>query len=180
MPSPLLSSETVLPTPLPVAFALGPASMPALPHCPTDASPLPLNPPPHTTSPIAHMRHAHQLLHSLQALPSSQHPQRLPSFGYPSIYLLLVKLVKHFCWMLPSYLQWPCHTYLALGGDKGTKLRMRLTRNGIRILLTGNGITWVKDTIFWQSCYCLCSTDLALGVQENRPLPQQRRLPQTH
>ena len=50
-PSPLLSSETVLPTPLPVAFVLGPASMPhtALPHCPTDASPLPLNPPPHTT-----------------------------------------------------------------------------------------------------------------------------------
>jgi len=34
--------------------------------------------------------------------------------------------------MLPSYLQWPCHTYLALGGDKGTKLRIRLTRNGIR------------------------------------------------
>jgi hypothetical protein len=35
--------------------------------------------------------------------------------GYPSIPLLLVKLVKHFCWMLPSYLQWPCHTYLSLG-----------------------------------------------------------------
>jgi hypothetical protein len=33
--------------------------------------------------------------------------------------------------MLPSYLQWSCHTYLALGGDKGTKLRIRLTRNGI-------------------------------------------------
>jgi hypothetical protein len=33
--------------------------------------------------------------------------------------------------MLPSYLQWPWHTYLALGGDKGTKLRIRLTRNGI-------------------------------------------------
>jgi hypothetical protein len=59
-PSPLLSSETILPTPLPVAFALGPASMPhtALPHCPTDASPLPLNPPPHTTSPIAESSHA--------------------------------------------------------------------------------------------------------------------------
>jgi hypothetical protein len=69
------------------------------------------------------MRHAHQLLHSLQSLPSSQHPQRLPSLGYPSIYLLLVKLVKHFCWMLPSYLQWPCHTYLALSGDKGTKFK---------------------------------------------------------
>jgi hypothetical protein len=77
------------------------------------------------------MRHAHQLLHSLQSLPSSQHPQRLPSLGYPSISLLLVKLVKHFRWMLPSYFQWPCHTYLALGGDKGTKLRMRLTGNGI-------------------------------------------------
>jgi hypothetical protein len=79
-----------------------------------------------------HMRYVHQLLHSLQPLPSSQHPQRLPSLGYPSISLLLVKLVKHFCGMFPSYLQWSCHTYLALGGDKGTKLRMRLTRNGIR------------------------------------------------
>jgi hypothetical protein len=28
--------------------------------------------------------------------------------------------------MLPSYLQWPCHTYLALGG-----VRIRLTGNGI-------------------------------------------------
>jgi len=35
--------------------------------------------------------------------------------------------------MLPSYLQWPCHIYLALGGDKGTKLRIRLTGNGITI-----------------------------------------------
>jgi hypothetical protein len=77
------------------------------------------------------MRHPHQLFHSLQSLPSSQHPQRLPSLSYPSISLLLVKLVKHFRWMLPSYLQWSCHTYLALGGDKGTKLRIRLTRNGI-------------------------------------------------
>jgi hypothetical protein len=82
------------------------------------------------------MRHAHQLFHSLQSLPSSQHPQRLPSLSYPSIFLLLVKLVKHFCWMLPSYLQWSCHTYLALGGDKGTKLRIRLTRNGIRLRLS--------------------------------------------
>jgi len=59
-PSPLLSSETVLPTPLPVAFALGPASMShtALPYCPTDASPLPLTPPPRTTSPIAEPSHA--------------------------------------------------------------------------------------------------------------------------
>jgi hypothetical protein len=134
-PSPLLSSETVLPTPLPVAFALGPASMPhtTLPHCPTDASPLPLNPrliPPHPSL-NRHMCHSHQLLHSLQSFPSSQHPQRLPSLGYPSIPLLLVKLVKHFCWMLPSYLQWPCHIYLTLGGGKGTKLRIRLTRNGI-------------------------------------------------
>jgi hypothetical protein len=118
--------KPVLPTPLPVAFALGPASMPytTLPHCPTDASPLSLTPPssyhPH---PLLnhHMRCAHQLLHSLQSLPSSQHPQRLSSLGYPSISLLLVKLVKHFCWRLPSYLQWPCHAYLALGGNKGTK-----------------------------------------------------------
>ncbi len=59
-PSPLLSCETVLLTLLPAAFALGPASMPhkALPHCPTDASPLPLNPLPHTTSPIAESSHA--------------------------------------------------------------------------------------------------------------------------
>jgi hypothetical protein len=70
---------------------------------------------------------AHRLFHPLQSLPSPQHPQRLPSLGYSSIYLLLVKLVKHFCWMLPSYLQWPCHTYLPLGG--------------VRIRLTGNGIT---------------------------------------
>ena len=71
------------------------------------------------------------LFHPLPSLPLPQHPQRLPSLSYPSISLLLVKLVKHFCWMLPSYLQWPCHTYLAFGGDKGTKLRIRLTRNGI-------------------------------------------------
>jgi len=25
--------------------------------------------------------------------------------------------------MLPSYLQWPCHTYLALSGNKGTKFK---------------------------------------------------------
>jgi hypothetical protein len=56
-----------------------------------------------------------------------QHPQRLPSLGYPSIYLLLVELVKHFCWMLSSYLQWPCYTYLALGG-----VRILLTENGIK------------------------------------------------
>ena len=37
---------------------------------------------------------AHHLLHSLQSLPSSQHPQRLPSLGYPSLYILLVKLAK--------------------------------------------------------------------------------------
>jgi len=41
-----------------------------------------------------HMRHSHYLLHSLQPLPSSQHPQRLPSLGYPSLYPPLVKLVK--------------------------------------------------------------------------------------
>ena len=60
-----------------------------------------------------HMRYSHYLLHSLQPLPSSQHPQHLPSLGYPSLYLLLVKLVKPFCWMLSSSLQWPCYTYLA-------------------------------------------------------------------
>ena len=40
------------------------------------------------------MRYAHHLFHPLPSLSSSQHPQRLPSLGYPSIYLLLVKLVK--------------------------------------------------------------------------------------
>ena len=56
---------------------------------------------------------APHLFHPLPSLSSPQHPQRLPSLGYPSLYLLLVKLVKHFCWMLPNYLQWPCYTYLA-------------------------------------------------------------------
>ena len=58
---------------------------------------------------------------------------------YTSIYLLLVELVRCFCWMLSSYLQWPRHTYLALGGDKGTKLRMRLTRKGIKVPLAPSG-----------------------------------------
>jgi len=63
------------------------------------------------------------LLNRLAAEPPSLSPtsiaplavtsQRLPSLGYPSIYLLLVKLVKPFYWRLPSYFQWPCHTYLA-------------------------------------------------------------------
>jgi hypothetical protein len=57
--------------------------------------------------------------------PLAQHPQRLPSLGYPSLYLLLVKLVKHFCWMLSSYLQWPCYI--------PTWLRIRLTGNGITL-----------------------------------------------
>jgi hypothetical protein len=48
------------------------------------------------------------------------------SISHPSLYLLLVKLVKPFCWMLLSYLQWPGHTYLALGG-----VRIRLPGNGI-------------------------------------------------
>jgi hypothetical protein len=56
---------------------------------------------------------AHHLFHPLPSLPSPQHPQRRPSLGYPSIYPPLVKLVKPFCWMLSSYLQWPCYTYLA-------------------------------------------------------------------
>jgi hypothetical protein len=55
----------------------------------------------------------HHLFHLLQSLPSPQHPQRRPSLGYPSIYPPLVKLVKHFCWMLSSSLQWPCYAYLA-------------------------------------------------------------------
>ena len=84
---------------------------------------------------LSRLAAAPHLFHPLQSLPSPQHPQRLPSLGYPSIYLLLEKLVKPLCWMLPSYLQWPCHTYLALGGNKGTKLRMRLTRNGISLIL---------------------------------------------
>jgi hypothetical protein len=36
--------------------------------------------------------------------PCCKHPQRLSSLGYPSTYLLLIKLVKHFCWMLLGYL----------------------------------------------------------------------------
>ena len=39
---------------------------------------------------------------------------------------LLMKPVKHFCWVPSSYLQGPCHTYLAFGG-----VRIRLTGNGI-------------------------------------------------
>jgi len=97
------------------------------PHSLTGASLPLLHPQPYTPSPTAmHMRYFHHLLHSLQPLPSSQHPQRLPSFGYPSIHFLLVKLVKHFCWMLPCHVQWPCYAYLALGG-----VRIRLTGNGI-------------------------------------------------
>jgi len=33
-------------------------------------------------------RYPHHLFHPLQSLPSSRHPQRLPSLGYPSLYLL--------------------------------------------------------------------------------------------
>ena len=73
-------------------------------------------------------RYVPHLFPPLQSLPSLQHPERLPSLGYPSLYLLLVKLVKHFRWMLSSSLQWPCHTYLALGG-----VRIRLTGNGIKV-----------------------------------------------
>jgi len=90
--------------------------------------PCPLPRPEHSLNRLAADPH---LFSPLQLLPSPQHPQRLPSLSYPSRYLLLVKLVKHFRWMLSSSLQWPCHTYLALGGNKGTKLRIRLTRNGI-------------------------------------------------
>jgi len=42
------------------------------------------------------MHYAPHFFPPLPSLPSPQHPQRLPSLGYLSIYLLLVKLVKHF------------------------------------------------------------------------------------
>jgi hypothetical protein len=83
-----------------------------------------------------------------------QHPQRLPSLGYPSLYLLLVKLVKHFCWMLPSYFQWPCHTYLALGGSKNTShskwyyisalsITLHKTKTAFLMLAKVRCISWV-------------------------------------
>ena len=81
----------------------------------------------------------HHLFHPLQPLPSSQHPQRLPSL----IYLLLVKLVKHFCRMLPSYPQWPCHTYLALGGNKGTR-----PKNTSHIAIVKNFLSLLHETRF--------------------------------
>jgi hypothetical protein len=40
--------------------------------------------------------------------------------------------------MLPSYLQWPCHTYLALGGD----IRIRLTGNGIMYYIVPYHSDW--------------------------------------
>jgi hypothetical protein len=52
--------------------------------------------------------------------------------------------------MLPSYLQWPCHTYLALGRDKGTKLRIRLTRNGI---------SWYPSGLFRSPCKAFSERD---------------------
>ena len=62
---------------------------------------------------------------------SPHHNPPVPTIScYSSIYLLLVKLVKHFCWMLPRYLQWRCYTYLALGGDHRHKMRIRLTGHG--------------------------------------------------
>jgi hypothetical protein len=104
---------------------------------PTATTPLPPPSPcekPH--SPILRPEHllnrlglTPHLFHSLKSLPSPQHPQCLSSLSHPSLYLLLVKLVKPFCWMLPSSLQWPCHTYLAWGG-----VRIRLTGNGISAL----------------------------------------------
>jgi hypothetical protein len=87
-------------------------------------TPCPFIRPEHLLNRLAAAPH---LFHPLPSLPSPQHPQRLSSLGYPSLYLLIVKLVKPFCWMLPSYLQWPCYAYLALGG--------------VRIRLPGNGIT---------------------------------------
>jgi hypothetical protein len=123
-PPPLLSSETALPIPPPPPFALAPASIP-LATLPNPCLPT------SSISPASyHFTHhyPHHPFHPFQPLPSSQHPQCLPSLGYPSISLLLVELVKHFCGMLPSHLQWPCHTYLALGG-----VRIRLTENGIKV-----------------------------------------------
>jgi hypothetical protein len=49
--------------------------------------------------------------------------------------------------MLPSYLQWPCHTYLALGGDKGRKLRIRLARNGIIPFAVKNLLNTERDIL---------------------------------
>ena len=101
-----------------------------------------LYPQPQTISPTAmHMRYVHHLSHPLQSLPSPQHPQRLPSLGYPSLHLPLVKLVKPLRWMLSSSLQWPCHIYLALGGAK-----IRLTGDGIR----GYSVFGVSQCVFLQ------------------------------
>jgi len=100
-PPPPLSSETVFPTPPPPSSALAPAS-------------IPLAPLPNLCLPTAFIRpasyhfthrYAHNLFHPLPSLSSPQHPQRLPSLGYPSLYRLLVKLVKPLCWMLSSSLQ---------------------------------------------------------------------------
>jgi len=111
-PPPPLSSETALPIPPPPSSALAPASIP-LALLPNLCLPTAFIRP--ASYHFTH-RYAHNLFPPLPSLPSPQHPQRLPSLGYPSLYLLLVKLVKHFCWMLSSYFQWPCYTYLALGG----------------------------------------------------------------
>jgi hypothetical protein len=50
-----------------------------------------------------------------------------------------MKPVKHFCWVLSSYLQGPCHTYLALDGDKGTKLSQEM----VLLLFAGIGFFFV-------------------------------------
>ena len=89
-PSPLLSSETALPIPPPPPSALAPASIPLAP-LPKLCLPTSCIPP--ASYHFTH-RYAHHLSHPLPSLSSSQHPQRLSSLGYPSIYLLLVKLVK--------------------------------------------------------------------------------------
>jgi len=72
----------------------------------------------------------HHLFHSLQSIPSSQHPQRLPSLGYPSIYLLLVKLVKTLLVDAFKLSSMAVPYLFSFGWGQGYKI-MRLTRNGI-------------------------------------------------
>jgi len=98
------------------------------PHSLTCASLPPLYPPPHITSPTAmHMRYAHHLFSPASIAPLAAAPIA-PAISWLSEPLspLLMKPVKHFCWVLSSSLQGPCHTYLALDGDKGTKLSQEM------------------------------------------------------
>jgi len=85
----LLHPPLLLPRPYLSAF--GPTPQPVPPYLLYTPRLMPLHP-----SLNRHMCYSHHLPYSLQPLPLSQHPQRLPSLGYPSLYCLLVKLVKHF------------------------------------------------------------------------------------